>query len=91
MHFVTKLRPYFWNFHKITNFLKPIKSYFKKKIWTLFSGFGPIFFSHKNKSRAETTQNNEKRFFYILVLDSQPESILGEQDADSKITQPYCI
>ena len=60
----------------------------REKIQTLLSGLGPKKI-HKNKARAETTQNNENAFS-ILVLDFQPESILGEQDADSKITPPYC-
>ncbi len=38
----------------------------RKKFRTLLSGFGPIFF-HKNKSRAETTQNNEKRLLYFSL------------------------
>ncbi len=28
--------------------------------------------------------------FSILVLDFKPQSILGKEDADSKITLPYC-
>ena len=39
----------------------------RKKIRTLLSGFGPTFFSHKNKSQAETTQNNEKRLLYFSL------------------------
>ena len=65
VHLVTKLQPYFWNLHKITDFLIPIKSNFeRKKFRTLLSGFGPNFF-HENKSRAETAQNNEKHIFYF--------------------------
>ena len=45
-----------------------------------------IFLSHKNKTRAEATENN-KNAFSILVLDFRPESILGEEDADSEKSQ----
>ena len=77
MHFVTKLRPTFWNLHKITNFLYPQSHIMReKKFRILLSGFGQILFSHKNKSRAETTGTHiMKNAFSILVLDSQPESI----------------
>ena len=67
VHFVTKLRPHFWNLRKITDFLISIKSYFeRKKFQTLLSGFGQKKF-HKNKARAETTQNIEKRLFYFSL------------------------
>ena len=60
--------PYFRNPHKTTDFFDTHKVIFwEKKIRTLLSGFGPIFFSHKNRSRAETTQNNEKRLFYFSL------------------------
>ena len=65
VHFVTKLRHHFWNLCKITDFFIPIKSYFeRKKIQTLLSGFVKKNI-HKNQSRAEITQNNEKRLFYF--------------------------
>ena len=91
VHFVTKLRPHFWNLRKITDFLIPIKSYFEReKNSHLLSGFGQKKF-HKNKVGAETTQNNEKRLFLFQSQISNPNPFLGRQDADSKITPSYVL
>ena len=40
--------------------------FWRKKFQTLLSGFDIKKF-HKNKARAETTQNNEKRLFYFSL------------------------
>ncbi len=73
MHFVTKLRPTFWNLHKITNFFMPIKSYFEEKISDLIKQFGG---GELHKTRwALWFLKISKNTFSILVLEFQPESI----------------
>ncbi len=66
-----------------------MKSYFgRKKFQTLLGGFGQKKFTKTCLKRKPL--KIMKNAFSILVSDFQPESILGDQDADSKITPPYC-
>ena len=76
MHFVTKLRPHFWNLRKITDFLIPIKSYFEKKISDLIKWVWLNFFLTKTSLERKLLKII-KNVLYILVLASQPESIFG--------------
>ena len=73
MHFVTKLRPTFWNLHKITDFLIPIQSYFEREKFQTLSGFCQKKFSKNSLERKP--RKIMKNAFSILVLDFQSESI----------------
>ena len=64
-----------------------MNSYFEReKFQTLLSGF---VFSLTKTSLERKPRKIKKNTFSMLVLDFQPEFILGEQEADSKITPTY--
>ena len=78
MHFVTKLRPIFWNLHKIMYFFMPIKSYFEKKTSDLVKQYLRKKICSKTRCILYFLKLS-KNAFSILVLELKPESIEGWQ------------